>query len=101
MQMPEQEYISALDYFIPLTKLSTPVELDVFPNEPHQKFQPRHKLAVYNRNLDWFRFWLQGYVDPDPLKVPQFQRWEIMRSRAAASENARNAATKPAAAQSP
>jgi len=82
MQMPEQEYISALDYFIPLTKSSTPVELDVFPNETHQKFQPRHKLAVYNRNLDWFRFWLQGYVDPDPLKASQYARWEAMRSKA-------------------
>jgi hypothetical protein len=101
MQMPEQEYISALDYFIPLTKSATPVELDVFPNETHQKFQPRHKLTVYNRNLDWFRFWLQGCADPDPLKEPQFQRWEIMRSRAAARDKDRSRATKPAAVRSP
>jgi len=82
MQMPEQEYITALDYFVPLTQSDRPVELDVFPNEPHQKFQPRHKLAVYNRNLDWFRFWLQGYVDPDPLKASQYTRWEAMQSKA-------------------
>jgi len=86
MQMPEQEYISALDYFIPLTKSATPVELDVFPNEPHQKLQPQHKLAVYIRNLDWFRFWLQGYVDPDPLKASQYDRWEAMRSRERAAQ---------------
>jgi len=93
MQIPEQEYISALDYFIPLMHSPTPVELDVFPNEPHQKFQPRHKLAAYNRNLDWFRFWLQGYVDPNPLKVPQFERWETMRSRSKARDKDPNPAT--------
>jgi dipeptidyl aminopeptidase/acylaminoacyl peptidase len=82
MQMPEQEYLSALDYFVPLANAARPVELYVFPNEPHQKFQPRHQLAVYNRNLDWFRFWLQGYVDSDPLKALQYDRWEAMRSRA-------------------
>jgi len=82
MQMPEQEYLSTLDYFVPLANSSTPVELYVFPNEPHQKFQPQHKLAVYNRNLEWFRFWLQGYVDPDPLKASQYGRWEAMRASA-------------------
>ena len=36
-------------------------DLYIFPHETHQKFQPRHKLAAYERNLDWFRFWLQGF----------------------------------------
>ena len=47
---------------------------------PHQKFQPRHKLAVYERNLDWFRFWLQGYEDPNPAKEKQYARWREMRA---------------------
>ena len=55
-------------------------DLYVFPNEPHQKFQPRHKLAVYERNVDWFRFWLQGYEDLDPAKAAQYARWRLMRS---------------------
>src|SRR3546814_3313853 len=59
MQMPEQEYIHALDYTIPLIP-DHRADLYVFPHEPHQKFQPRPKLAAYERNLDWFRFWLQG-----------------------------------------
>ena len=78
-QHSEQEYMYALDYEIPLIREHR-ADLYVFPNEPHQKFQPRHKLAVYDRNLDWFRFWLQGYEDPDPAKAAQYARWRAMRS---------------------
>jgi dipeptidyl aminopeptidase/acylaminoacyl peptidase len=85
MQMPEQEYIEALDYFVPLAKSPTPTELYVFPNEPHLMITPRHQLAAFDRNLDWFRFWLQDYVDPDPLKADQYRRWQAMRVRAQAA----------------
>ncbi|SFK49884.1 Atxe2 family lasso peptide isopeptidase [Rhodanobacter glycinis] len=79
MQFPEQEYMFALGYAIPLM-LSHRADVYVFPNEPHNKFQPRHKLAVYARNLDWFRFWLQGYEDPDPTRAAQYAHWRTMRS---------------------
>jgi dienelactone hydrolase len=78
MQMPEQEYVMALDYAIPLIH-DRRADLYVFPDEPHQKFQPRHKLAAYERNLDWFRFWLQGPEDPDPAKRAQYVHWEEMK----------------------
>ena len=78
-QHSEQEYMYALDYEIPLIREHR-ADLYVFPNEPHQKFQPRHKLAVYERNIDWFRFWLQGYEDHDPAKAAQYARWRLMRS---------------------
>jgi len=80
MQTPEQEYMFALDYEIPLIRAHR-MDLYVFPDEPHQKFQPRHKLAVYNRNLDWFRFWLQGYEDPTVSKRAQYVRWRAMQKR--------------------
>ena len=78
MQMPEQEYVVALDYAIPLIH-DHRADLYVFPNEPHQKFQPKHKLAAYQRNVDWFRFWLQGYEDPDPAKQAQYAHWREMK----------------------
>ncbi|HEL5339971.1 TPA: Atxe2 family lasso peptide isopeptidase [Stenotrophomonas maltophilia] len=80
-QMPEQEYLMALDYAVPLMRARR-ADLYVFPNEPHIKIQPRHKLAVYMRNLDWFRFWLQGYEDPDPAKAEQYGYWRAMRDAA-------------------
>ncbi len=79
MQMPEQEYVMALDYAIPLIR-DHRADMYVFPHEPHQKFQPRHKLAAYERNLDWFRFWLQGYEHPDPSRERQYARWRQMRA---------------------
>jgi len=81
MQFAEQEYFAAWDYFVPLSESSTPVELYVFPHEPHLQIEPRHQLAANDRNLDWFRFWLQDYVDPDPEKAEQYHRWETMKAR--------------------
>ncbi|TAA23310.1 Atxe2 family lasso peptide isopeptidase [Pseudoxanthomonas winnipegensis] len=77
-QMPEQEYLPALDYAAELIRRGR-ADMYVFPNEPHQKFQPRHKLAVYERNVDWFRFWLQGIEDPSPSKQAQYSYWREMR----------------------
>lgn len=80
-QMPEQEYMQATDYVIPMIRKNM-ADLYVFPNEPHQKFQPKHKLAVYERNVDWFRFWLQGSEDTDPSKAAQYARWRTLREHA-------------------
>jgi dipeptidyl aminopeptidase/acylaminoacyl peptidase len=77
-QMPEQEYMQATDYVIPMIRKDM-ADLYAFPNEPHQKFQPKHKLAAYARNVDWFRFWLQGYEDSDPSKADQYARWRTLR----------------------
>ena len=89
MQMPEQEYVVALDYAIPLIKAHR-ADLYVFPNEPHQKFQPRHKLAAYERNIDWFRFWLQGYEDPSPEKAEQYRIWREIKKAARPHPGAHN-----------
>ncbi|MDH5822707.1 Atxe2 family lasso peptide isopeptidase [Luteimonas sp. RD2P54] len=83
MQLPEQEYTHSLDYAIPLVA-SRRADLYVFPHEPHLKFQPRHKLAIYLRNLDWFRFWLQGEEDPAAAKREQYMHWREMRASLAA-----------------
>ena len=89
LQMPEQEYFYSLDYAIPLL-LDHRADMYVFPNEPHQKFQPKHKLAAYERNLDWFRFWLQGYEDPSPDKRTQYEHWHVLKDRKNHSEVKRN-----------
>lgn len=83
-QLPEQEYLMTLDYALPLIRRYQG-DMYVFPNEPHIKFEPKHKLAVYERNVDWFRFWLQGYEDPDPAKVTQYSIWRVMKSELAAT----------------
>lgn len=79
MQLPEQEYMHSLDYAIPLIR-NHRADVYVFPHAPHQKFQPRHKLSAYERNVDWFRFWLLDEEDPHPAKVGQYAHWRLMRS---------------------
>ncbi len=78
MQLPEQEYLYSLDYTVPLIKRHR-AELYVFPDETHMKFQPRHELAIYERNLDWFKFWLLDEEDPNPVKKEQYSRWRAMK----------------------
>lgn len=78
MQLPEREFRYNVELAARLGQASKPVELWAFPDETHLKYQPRHKVAIYQRNLDWFRFWLQGHVDPDPAKAAQYQRWRAM-----------------------
>ena len=85
MQLPEQEMRAAIELYARLSNTSTPVEMYAFPDEAHIKIQPRHQLAVYRRNLDWFRYWLQGHVDPDPALGPQYERWDALRKRQAAA----------------
>lgn len=94
LQLPEQESRYAIELYARLTTRPTPTELYVFPDEPHIKVQPRHRLAVYHRNLDWFRFWLQAYEDPDPAKAEQYRRWRYLRERFMAT--AQSAARAPA-----
>lgn len=48
-------------------------------DELHTINQPVHRYEIYERNLDWFRFWLQGEQDPDPAKAEQYKRWRELR----------------------
>ena len=81
MQLNDDDgYIMALEAFESLREYGQPVEMYVFPDEFHAKWQPAHRLAIYNRNIDWFNFWLRDVEDPDPTKEAQYRRWRAMRS---------------------
>ncbi len=79
MQLADSEALISLESFTALKEAGQPVEMLVFPQEFHLKWQPLHRRAIYQRNIDWFRFWLQGRIDPDPAKVEQYRRWTAMR----------------------
>lgn len=85
VQIPEQEYRMIPEFIAKLSRSATPSEVYAFPNEPHLLVQPRHRAAAYSRNVDWFRFWLQGYEDPDPAKAAQYRRWRSMAEARPAS----------------
>ena len=79
MNTPDSEYINALPLYTALRDRHKPVEMWVYPDEYHEKIQPQHRYSVYERNVDWFKFWLKGQEDPDPSKKDQYERWRKLR----------------------
>ncbi len=81
MQLPEQEARNVIELYSRLTRSTRPAELYAFPDAAHLKVQPRQRFAAHRRYYDWFRFWLQDRVDPDPNKAAQYRRWSELRAR--------------------
>lgn len=80
MQLPDAEAPWTAELHTKLKRAGKAAEMIVYPDELHNKYQPRHKRAVYERNLDWFRFWLTGEEDPAPGKSEQYDRWRHYRA---------------------
>ena len=81
MQLSADEFRLALETFVTLDVHRVPVEMYVFAGDYHQKWHPAHRLAVYERAIDWFDFWLNGRADGDPAKTAQYDRWRELARR--------------------
>jgi dipeptidyl aminopeptidase/acylaminoacyl peptidase len=79
-QVADREAGLSLESYGALREAGKPVEMYVYPDEFHNKVQPRHRLAVYDRNIDWFAYWLRSYEDPAPDKRAQYERWGQLRA---------------------
>ncbi len=77
----DHEHIRALEEVTALIESGKPVEMVVHPDEYHIKWHPLHRLAIYERNLDWLNFWLKGLEDSDSRKRDQFRRWRRLRGQ--------------------
>ncbi len=86
----DTEYVGDMCTYRALKDLGKPIELYIYPNELHVRNQPKHRLEIYERNVDWFRFWLQDEEDPDPAKAGQFARWRKLRDAAGKTTSSRN-----------
>ena len=63
-----------------LRLLNKPVELMIVnANDEHVLSNPRARAASQGLDVDWFRFWLQGYERPNPEDPDQYKRWEHLR----------------------
>ena len=82
MQLAEDSYMLGLEAYNSLRSFKKPTEMYVFPDDHHIKWQPSHRLAIYERSLDWFNFWLMGKEDNVPTKTDQFTRWRQLKSEA-------------------
>ncbi len=79
VQVADHELLWSTSNFGSLADAGKPIEVYVFPDEYHVKWQPKHREAVYDRNIDWMNFWLRDVEDPDPAKTEQYTRWRNMR----------------------
>jgi hypothetical protein len=79
IQVADSELLPESETFTALQLHSKPVEMHVFPNEFHVKVQPAHRLNIYQRNVQWFQFWLQDLEDPSPVDATQYGRWRKLR----------------------
>ena len=77
VQVSDDEVLSALQTYTALRELNRPIDMFVFPDEHHVKWQPAHRLAVYTRSIDWFDFWLNGAKAPG--RDAEIAQWEAMR----------------------
>ncbi len=80
LQVSDDEYADALETYTALRECDAPIDMFVFPDEHHVKWQPAHRLAIYQRSLDWFDFWLKGQASSARDRHADISRWESLRA---------------------
>lgn len=86
IQTGDSEYEAGLDVISAFRRQGKAIELIVLENEPHFKWQPAHRHAIYERSVDWFRFWLMHLIDCSADKHDQYARWASMRGAPAQAD---------------
>jgi dipeptidyl aminopeptidase/acylaminoacyl peptidase len=79
----ETEYgpLNAYEFFTALRRQGKPVELFYYPSGEHELDTPAERLASLRRNVDWFRFWMQGVEGSAPAyDRDQYKRWRELRA---------------------
>ncbi len=87
LMAPPMNLSPKFEIFTGLNRLKKPVELYYYPNEEHMPKHPQARLASVQRNVDWYRFWLQGYERPNPEDPGQYIRWRQLRELKQQSDN--------------
>jgi len=77
-----------------LRSLNKPVDIVWMRNAPHVLVKPSERLYSQQQAVDWFRFWLQDYEDPDSAKAEQYQRWHELRKLQIAQDAERASASR-------
>ena len=78
---PPLLFAPILEIFTGLNRMNKAVELYYYPKEDHQPDHPQARLATIQRNVDWYRFWLQDYERAKPEDPEQYVRWRKLRAK--------------------
>src|SRR6266481_5420482 len=62
-----------------LRYLNKPADLIVLREGTHVLSNPAERMVSQGGTVDWMRFWLQDYEDPDTTKEEQYKRWRELR----------------------
>lgn len=76
----DEELLSATLAYTGLREAGVPIDLFVYPNEYHARWQPAHRLAIYRRSLDWFDYWLRGVRSSAPDRQSELREWDRLRA---------------------
>jgi len=74
-------FLGGWQTFSGLTLLKKPVDFIWLPYGTHLLVKPWERLVSQQGNVDWFDFWLNGEIDPDPSKRAEYGRWEQLRRK--------------------
>jgi dipeptidyl aminopeptidase/acylaminoacyl peptidase len=88
VQTSDREYLNAVPAFRRWRDAGKSMDLYVFDDEYHVKWQPAHRLSFYNRYVDWFDFWLNDRENDRAAKPEQYALWEGFRTKECAMPNA-------------
>lgn len=69
------------DMFALMQRHGRPAEMIHIPLAFHNLRRPQARYTSQQGNVDWFAYWLNGHVDPDPAKAEQYARWNELRTR--------------------
>lgn len=82
----KQGAVSMWEPYAALRYLKKPVELELINTDEHVITNPVERMASQGLSVDWFRFWLQDFEDPDPAKAEQYKRWRELKKMQSANE---------------
>jgi dipeptidyl aminopeptidase/acylaminoacyl peptidase len=67
------------EWFALLSRMGKPVEMVYLEDGKHELVRPLDRIVAQQGNTDWFRFWLKGEEDLDPVKADQYARWRKLQ----------------------
>jgi dipeptidyl aminopeptidase/acylaminoacyl peptidase len=75
-----EDRLAQWDWFVASRMQKKPAELIEIPDGTHMLEKPSDRYIAMEGIVDWYRFWLQGYIDPSPDKQSQYNRWKQLEA---------------------
>jgi dipeptidyl aminopeptidase/acylaminoacyl peptidase len=87
---PLNNNIDGLELYVLLRRQKKAADLIFYPGGEHVLDTPFQRVASLQRNVDWFRFWMQNTVrTPPPYDPEQYIRWRSLRDDQKSDETLR------------